>query len=134
MKNKKTKFLLGTLLAFSLALSFGSFAKGKSVEPVSAESLVFDEVEEDPNISSSPEDPSAAPDDSSSSSEETPIPEPTESGEESPASEESGEAKGESAPADTSSLLKDVFGAIVQAFKDAWADLVAHLKNWLKRS
>ena len=125
MKSKKLKLFLSGLFALSLGLSVITFSrKANEPEIVSVEAADEDPVSsnEDPNIDSSDD-------------QETPVT-PSEETPETP--EEPAEGEEESAPKDASETpsvdisAKGILKMLIQIFKDAWKDLVAHIKRWFK--
>ena len=141
MKNKKIKLFLASIFALSLALSVGAFAFCKEPLSVSASSLVFEgeEEEETPEVISAPDATEEESKDEEASTEETPAEgEQTPAsgeGESTPASEETLEGDETSVPTVTGKpSAKEIFGVLKNAFVDAWKDLVAHIKKWLKLS
>ena len=134
---KKIKVLIVSIFALSLGLSVTGFAKKSTiVEPVSALSFDGEDPDEEP-VSSG--DPSSSEEEKEETSESKPE-------ETSEASETSATESEESAPKQTEEsgsgektatiglpLIKEILKVIAKAFRDAWYDLKAHLKNWLKR-
>lgn len=119
MKSKKLKSLLASLFALSLVFGAGAIvATTKVAEPTYAEVKREGEVdqgdEEEP-IETTPEE---------DSSEET----PKES-----SSEESESSSSESTVQTEELNAKNVFKAIGKTFRDAWLDLLAHIKKWFKK-
>ena len=148
MKNKKIKALIASLFALSLGLSVTTTLKSKSIEPVSALSFEGEEAI-DPDKEENVEEPvssSEEKDDTPVSSEEKPqetteesvAPETTTTGTtEETSSQQTSESQSQSEEGkatSSSSLAKDVLGVFKHALIDAWHDLVAHIKKWLKRN
>jgi len=126
MKNKKIKLFLASIFALSLALSVGAFAFSKEPLSVSASSLVFEGEEEESK------DEEASNEETPAEGEQTPA---SGEGESTPASEETLEGDETSTPTVTGKpSAKEIFGVLKNAFVDAWKDLVAHIKKWLKLS
>ena len=113
MKKNKLKSLLTSLFALSLVFGAGAFASSTKVaEPASAIVLLEEETPE-----TTPEEETSK----DSSSEES----------ESKPAEESSSSEGqiETVPA----TPKNIFAAIGKTFRDAWLDLLAHIKKWFKK-
>ena len=150
MKNKKIKLFLTSIFALSLALSVGAFALSKEPLSVSASSLVFEgeEEEETPEVISAPdtteevdeEDPKdegTSNDETPADSDHAPTSDATEGEDETtPVSEETlnGDETSSTPTVTGKPSVGEIFGVLKNAFVDAWKDLVAHIKKWLKLS
>jgi len=125
MKSKKLKSLLALLFALSLVFGAGTiFVTSKDAEPTYAE--VKREGGVDPG------------DESEESSEVTPQEDSSETTPEEETPKESSEESSESSASESTVATEDlnaknVFKALGKAFRDAWLDLLAHIKKWFKK-
>lgn len=120
MKSKKFKSLIASIFAFSLVFGAGAiFATSKVAEPTYAE--VKREGETDPgDESQEPSEASPQEDTSENSSEEAP--------------KESGSESSTESTVQTEEVnAKNIFKALGKTFRDAWLDLIAHIKKWFKK-
>lgn len=139
MISKKLKVFLAAVFALSLGMSVTTVSlKANKAESVAAYNFEDEDPLEEPVSSEDPnEEDEESPIDSGSDAK------PEEVGEEDIAPEEPvAEQSEEGAPKESGTeekttsvgapTAKEILKALINTFKDAWADLVAHIKRWLK--
>ena len=125
MKSKKLRKILAAAFAFSLALG-GGFLVAKSVQPSTEIVLAEDEEPVDPVDDEEPTDSEDEGDTPIDSGSDTEVPSETSDGSAKPDQAVEPEATAEAEEDLTTSVLK----AIWQAFVDAIKDLIRHIKQW----
>ena len=120
MKGKKLKSLIASIFAFSLFFGAGAIlVTSKVAKPTYAE--VKREGEAEPG------------DESQEPSEATPQEDTSENTSGEAAKESGSEASSESTVQTEDVNAKNIFKALGKTFRDAWLDLIAHIKKWFKK-